>query len=229
MSGCTLYVQALSHRKAELKEMIPLNVAGKQRLVFEAPSRGLIGFRSNFATLTRGTGILHRAFSRYGPYKGPLDGVRKGVLISMAGQHPACCMEQCNSQPLYKHAVATSKLVPHKETCLQQGNQSIASRHLGTRNKVLAARMCLQRVHFARSVGTGMMQAVKHRFQNHLGHSQDIASTCVVYSSRTERLRIADDVHCIVQMARLHCMLLATWRPEALCSLLHRLRSTRAW
>ena len=77
--------QALSHRKAELKEMIPLNVAGKQRLVFEAPSRGLIGFRSSFATLTRGTGILHRAFSRYGPYKGPLDGVRKGVLVSTAG------------------------------------------------------------------------------------------------------------------------------------------------
>ena len=64
-------VQALALRKAELKEMVPLNVAGKQRLVFEAPSRGLIGFRSAFATLTRGTGILHRAFSRYGPYKGP--------------------------------------------------------------------------------------------------------------------------------------------------------------
>ena len=79
-------VQGLAQRKAELKEMVPLNVAGKQRLVFEAPSRGLIGFRSAFATLTRGTGILHRAFSRYGPYRGPLDGVRKGVLISMAGQ-----------------------------------------------------------------------------------------------------------------------------------------------
>ena len=54
----------------------------------EAPSRGLIGFRSTFATLMRGTGILHRAFSRYGPHKGPLDGVRKGVLISMACQQP---------------------------------------------------------------------------------------------------------------------------------------------
>ena len=81
-------MQALSQRKAELKEMVPLSVAGKQRMVFEAPSRGLIGFRSTFATLTRGTGILHRAFSQYGPHKGPLDGVRKGVLISMAGQQP---------------------------------------------------------------------------------------------------------------------------------------------
>lgn len=81
-------MQALTQRKAELMEMVPLSIAGKQRMVFEAPSRGLIGFRSTFATLTRGTGILHRAFSRYGPHKGPLDGVRKGVLISMAGQQP---------------------------------------------------------------------------------------------------------------------------------------------
>ena len=91
-------VQALSNRRAELKEMIPLNMAGKQRLVFEAPSRGLIGFRSSFATLTRGTGILHRAFSRYGPYKGPLDGVRKGVLVSTAGQRSASRMRNQHSK-----------------------------------------------------------------------------------------------------------------------------------
>lgn len=41
--------------------------------------------RSLFATLTRGSGMLHRAFQSYGHYKGPLDKVRKGVLISMAG------------------------------------------------------------------------------------------------------------------------------------------------
>jgi hypothetical protein len=78
-------VQALSLRKGDLQEMVPLEVGGKQRLVFQAPSRGLIGFRSAFATLTRGTGILHRAFSCYGPFRGPLDGVRKGVIISVAG------------------------------------------------------------------------------------------------------------------------------------------------
>ncbi|KAK9916112.1 hypothetical protein WJX75_008777 [Coccomyxa subellipsoidea] len=76
-------IEALSLRKADLEEMVP-QAGGKQRLVFEAPSRGLIGFRSAFATLTRGTGILHRAFSRYAKFKGPLDGVRKGVLISTA-------------------------------------------------------------------------------------------------------------------------------------------------
>ena len=73
-------------RKGELREMVPLaDSAGRQRLVFEAPSRGLIGFRSAFATLTRGTGILHRAFAAYGRYRGAIDGVRKGALISTAG------------------------------------------------------------------------------------------------------------------------------------------------
>ena len=72
-------------RKAELLEMQPTEVSGKQRLVFEAPSRGLIGFRSAFATLTRGTGLMHRAFVRYGPFRGALDRVRKGVLVSTAG------------------------------------------------------------------------------------------------------------------------------------------------
>ena len=77
--------QALTVRKAELLEMQPTEVSGKQRLVFEAPSRGLIGFRSAFATLTRGTGLMHRAFVRYGPFRGALDRVRKGVLVSTAG------------------------------------------------------------------------------------------------------------------------------------------------
>ena len=49
----------------QLQEMLPLETEGKQRLVFECPSRGLIGFRSAFATITRGTGVLHRAFARW--------------------------------------------------------------------------------------------------------------------------------------------------------------------
>ncbi len=77
---------AKTHVMMQLLEMKPIEVEGKQRLTFVAPSRGLIGFRSLFATLTRGSGMLHRAFQSYGHYKGPLDKVRKGVLISMAGQ-----------------------------------------------------------------------------------------------------------------------------------------------
>ncbi|EFN51124.1 hypothetical protein CHLNCDRAFT_141310 [Chlorella variabilis] len=78
-------IEALTLRKGELLEMLPLEREGKQRLAFEAPSRGLIGFRSAFAAITRGTGALHRAFARYGPYRGGLDRVRKGALISVAG------------------------------------------------------------------------------------------------------------------------------------------------
>ena len=48
-------------------------------------NQGMTACRSLFATLTRGSGMLHRAFQTYGHYKGPLDKVRKGVLISMAG------------------------------------------------------------------------------------------------------------------------------------------------
>lgn len=75
-------IAALSLRKGELTEMVPLENGGKQRLSFEVPSRGLIGFRSLFATLTRGSGLLHRAFSRYDLFRGPLDRVRKGVLVA---------------------------------------------------------------------------------------------------------------------------------------------------
>ena len=66
--------------------MTPLEGEAKQKLVFMCPSRGLIGFRSAFATLTRGSGLMHRAFTEYGPFRGPMDQVRKGVLISMAGE-----------------------------------------------------------------------------------------------------------------------------------------------
>ena len=79
-------IEAVTVRKGELLEMGPAPAAeGRQRLVFEAPARGLIGFRSLFASLTRGSGILHRAFSQWGDYKGTMDRVRKGALVAVAG------------------------------------------------------------------------------------------------------------------------------------------------
>ena len=70
-----------------LEEMLPAAGAeGRQRLVFVCPSRGLIGFRAAFVNLTHGSGLVHRAFQQYGRYLGPLDRVRKGVLVSMAGE-----------------------------------------------------------------------------------------------------------------------------------------------
>ncbi len=74
-------VEKLSMRKAELTEMIP-GGGGKSRLIFMAPSRGLIGYQSEFLTDTCGTGVLNRIFSSYAPYKGHITGRRNGVLIS---------------------------------------------------------------------------------------------------------------------------------------------------
>jgi GTP-binding protein len=74
-------VQKLSERKAELVEMRPSG-GGRQRLVFYAPTRGLIGYQGELLTDTRGTGIMNRIFHAYGPYKGPIQGRRNGVLIA---------------------------------------------------------------------------------------------------------------------------------------------------
>lgn len=74
-------VQKLSERKADLIEMKPSG-GGRVRLVFHAPTRGLIGYQSELLTDTRGTGIINRLFHGYAPHKGPIQGRRNGVLIS---------------------------------------------------------------------------------------------------------------------------------------------------
>lgn len=74
-------VEKLGLRKAELIDMRPSG-GGKTRLTFLVPSRGLIGYQSEFLTDTRGTGIMSRIFHGYAPYKGDIAGRRNGVLIS---------------------------------------------------------------------------------------------------------------------------------------------------
>ena len=74
-------VEKLSQRKGELVELRPSG-GGKQRLVFLAPSRGLIGYHGEFLTDTRGTGVMNRLFHSYAPYKGPIASRRTGTLIS---------------------------------------------------------------------------------------------------------------------------------------------------
>lgn len=69
-------------RKGELAEMKPAGV-GKTRIVALVPSRGLIGYHGQFLTDTRGTGVLNRIFHSWAPHKGPIQGRRQGVLISM--------------------------------------------------------------------------------------------------------------------------------------------------
>jgi GTP-binding protein len=74
-------VQKMAERKAEMVEMRPSG-GGRLRLVFHAPTRGLIGYQSELLTDTRGTAILNRLFHSYAPHKGTLQGRRNGVLIS---------------------------------------------------------------------------------------------------------------------------------------------------
>jgi len=76
-------VEKLSRRKGELRDMRPSG-AGKMRLTFLVPSRGLIGYHGEFLTDTRGSGVMNRLFAGYGPWKGPTEGRRFGTLISNA-------------------------------------------------------------------------------------------------------------------------------------------------
>ncbi|ALA17258.1 MULTISPECIES: translational GTPase TypA [Chelatococcus] len=74
-------VQKMSERKADMIEMRPSG-GNRLRLVFHAPTRGLIGYQSELMTDTRGTAIMNRLFHAYAPYKGEIAGRRNGVLIS---------------------------------------------------------------------------------------------------------------------------------------------------
>ncbi len=69
-------------RKGDMIEMKPAG-AGKTRIIAHVPSRGLIGYHGQFMTDTRGTGVLNRVFHDWGAHKGPIEGRRQGVLISM--------------------------------------------------------------------------------------------------------------------------------------------------
>ena len=76
-----IVVQKMSERKAEMMEMRPSG-GHRLRLVFFAPTRGLIGYQGELLTDTRGTAIMNRLFHNYAPYKGDIQGRRNGVLIS---------------------------------------------------------------------------------------------------------------------------------------------------
>ncbi|MBP6951924.1 MAG: translational GTPase TypA [Alphaproteobacteria bacterium] len=78
-----IVVEKMGMRKGEMIDMRPSG-GGKTRIVFIAPSRGLIGYQGEFLTDTRGTGIMSRLFHSYAAYKGPIGGRRNGVLISNA-------------------------------------------------------------------------------------------------------------------------------------------------
>ncbi len=74
-------IQKLSERKGELQGM-HTNAAGSTRLEFSIPSRGLIGYRGEFLTDTKGTGVMNTEFEGYGPYKGDIQYRKTGSLIA---------------------------------------------------------------------------------------------------------------------------------------------------
>ena len=76
-----IVVQKLSERKADMLDMRPSG-AGRTRMVFHAPTRGLIGYQSELLTDTRGTAVMNRLFHDYQPYKGEIGGRINGVLLS---------------------------------------------------------------------------------------------------------------------------------------------------
>jgi len=76
-------IDSMNRRKGKL---IDLKDTGKnkKRLIFHAPTRGLMGYTSRFLTLTKGNGVINRIFHSFGKYAGDLEGRRNGALISMA-------------------------------------------------------------------------------------------------------------------------------------------------
>ena len=74
-------VDGMNQRKAEMQDMRAAG-AGKTRLIFLAPSRGLIGYQNKFLTDTKGTGVINRIFSKYDNFKGNIPGRKYGALIS---------------------------------------------------------------------------------------------------------------------------------------------------
>ena len=77
-------IEKLGPRKGEMTEMKNPG-QGMVRLTYRIPARGLFGYRSEFLTDTRGTGIMHHRFLEYGEWAGPLEGRTRGVLVSMEG------------------------------------------------------------------------------------------------------------------------------------------------
>ena len=77
----SVVIDGMNQRKSEMLDMRESG-SGKTRLVFVAPSRGLIGYQSKFLTDTRGTGVINRVFHSYKPFKGEITERRAGALIS---------------------------------------------------------------------------------------------------------------------------------------------------
>ena len=75
-------IDKLSRRRGELVAMRPVGDSGGTRLQFRVPARGLFGYRTEFLTDTRGTGILHHRFERWDAWAGPIRGRGRGTMVA---------------------------------------------------------------------------------------------------------------------------------------------------
>lgn len=75
-------IEKLGKRKAEMKTMVPMGI-GYTRMEFEIPARGLIGFRTQFLTDTKGEGVMNHSFLEYRPHTGTVESRMNGALVSM--------------------------------------------------------------------------------------------------------------------------------------------------
>lgn len=78
-------IEALGYRKGEMVQLEPSMSGETTRLEFMVPARGLIGFRTEFLTMTRGYGTMHHSFDHYGAFKGEVTTRRQGVLVASEG------------------------------------------------------------------------------------------------------------------------------------------------
>ena len=124
-------INKLSERKAIMLDMRPAAEGGRTRITLECPTRGLLGYRSIFFTDTRGTGILTRAFKAYEPYKGDLENIRKGVLVSMRSgvRLPASRRRAHALAPPWRRRALSGALYPALGSGSQGGEGSTGYEH----------------------------------------------------------------------------------------------------
>ncbi len=93
-------IAAIGERRGELQHLG--RHGDRTRMEFSIPSRGLLGFRTEFLTLTKGTGLLNHLFDKYGPHKGPLPNRKRGAMVAKeGGDVTAYALDQLGDRGLF--------------------------------------------------------------------------------------------------------------------------------
>lgn len=103
-------MEALGQRRGDLTEMVP-DGQGRVRLEYIIPARGLIGFQTDFRTLTSGSGLMHHVFDKYGPVSGKGIGQRKNGVLIAKEDGKATAFSLWNLQDRGRHFIGPGALV----------------------------------------------------------------------------------------------------------------------